>query len=94
MTKWKIDLYTHFGVDLVPFEINNSWIVLDIHSFILNTQTSHFYSIFHGKFEEWGAFFGEVSSLKVFYKHMHTLVYIILFCFNNVNLFAELRNFL
>ena len=46
-----------FDVDLVPFEINNSWIVLDIHSFILNTQASQFYSTFHGKFEEWGAFF-------------------------------------
>ena len=43
MSKWKIDFNTHFGVDLVPFEIKNSSVVLDIHSFILNAQTSQFF---------------------------------------------------
>ena len=48
----RLILIQHFGADLVPFEVNISSIVLDIHSCILNTQTSHFYSIFHETFEE------------------------------------------
>ena len=38
--------------------------------------------------------FGKVSALEVFYKHMNIIFYSILFCFNYMNLFSEMRNFL
>ena len=38
--------------------------------------------------------FSEVSAWEVFYKHMNIIFYSIWFCFNYVNLFAEMTNFL
>ena len=38
--------------------------------------------------------FSKVSALEVFYKHMNIIFYSILFCFNYMNLFSEMRNFL
>ena len=38
--------------------------------------------------------FSEVSAWEVFYKHMNIICYSIWFCFNYVNLFAGMTNFL
>ena len=38
--------------------------------------------------------FSKISALEVFYKHMNIIFYSILFFFNYMNLFAEMRHFL